>query len=74
MRPNLPIDLYLRYYFLDRKNDYTPEQRAFIVQHTYNLIRWKTYLGFLGDKPINWINRLRVYESSRFQLREKTPI
>lgn len=74
LRPNLPIDLYLRYFFLDRKNDFTPEQRAFIVQHTYSLIRHKTYLGFLGDKPINWINRLRVYEGNQFQYREKTPI
>ena len=31
-------------------------------------------MGFLGDKPINWINRLRVYESTKFQQKEKIPI
>jgi 16S rRNA (cytosine967-C5)-methyltransferase len=38
------------------------------------LIRWKTYLGFVGDKPITWINRLRVYESNKFQWKDKTPV
>lgn len=44
------------------------------MQHCYNLIRWKTYLGYIGDKPINWINRLRAYESNKFQWREKAPL
>lgn len=66
LRARLPMDLFLRYYFLGRKNDFTAQDRAFIVQHIYAMIRWKTYLGFLSKKPINWYNRLDTYESDKF--------
>ena len=35
------------------------------------MVRWKTYLGFLARKPINWYNRFDVYESEKFQRRKK---
>jgi len=31
MRANLPLDLFLRYYFLQRKKEFSAEERAFIV-------------------------------------------
>lgn len=69
----MPIDLFLRYYFLGRKKDFTGEERAYIVQHVYSMIRWKTYLGYLGRKPINWYNKLDAYESEKFQRRRRLP-
>ena len=67
------MDLFLRYYFLGRKKDFTAEDRAYIVQHCYSMIRWKTYLGFLCKKPINWYNRLDSYEGEKFQRRKRQP-
>ena len=69
----MPLDLFLRYYFLGRKNDFTAEERGFIVQHCYQMIRWKTYLGFLCRNPINWYNRLDAYEAEKFQRRKRQP-
>lgn len=43
------------------------------MQHVYNMVRWKTYLGYLSRKPINWYNKLDVYESDKFQRRRKLP-
>ena len=60
------IDLFLRYYFLGRKKDFTGEERAYVVQHVYSMIRWMTYLGYLGRKPINWYNKLDAYEGEKF--------
>ena len=71
LRANLPLDLFLRYYFLGKKKEFTAEERAYIVQHVYAMVRWKTYLGFLSRKPINWYNRFDVYESEKFQRRRK---
>ncbi len=68
--PNPPLDLFLRFYFLDRKNDFKSEDRAIIVQHCYAIVRWKLYLGFLSYKPINWQGRIRAYESDVFQDRK----
>ena len=62
-KSNVPLDLFLRYYFLDHKKDYETEDRAAIVQHVYAMTRWKLYLGYLSRKPINWHGRLRAYES-----------
>ena len=31
LRASLPIDLFLRYYFLGRKNEFTSQDRAYIV-------------------------------------------
>ena len=67
------MDLFLRYYFLGRKGDFTAQDRAYIVQHCYAMIRWKTYLGFLCKKPINWYNRLDAYEAEKFQRRKRQP-
>ena len=36
------------------------------------MVRWKTYIGFMARKPINWYNRFDVYESEKFQRRNKT--
>jgi hypothetical protein len=52
----------LRYYFLDRKKDFTAEERALLVDHVYRMIRWKGLLGFLAKKPIGWDSMLKVYE------------
>lgn len=70
-KSNVPLDLYLRYHFLDKKNEFSSEDRAVIVQHTYAMTRWKLYLGFLCKKPINWVGRLKAYESDRFQKRKQ---
>ena len=35
------------------------------------MMRWKTYLGFMAKKPINWYHRFDVYESVKFQRRKK---
>jgi hypothetical protein len=36
-RPNIPMDLFLRYYFLQRKKEFTGEERALLVDHVYRL-------------------------------------
>ena len=71
LRASLPMDLFLRYYFLGRKAEFTAQDRAYIVQHCYAMIRWKTYLGFICKKPINWYNRLDAYEGEKFQRRKR---
>jgi hypothetical protein len=35
------------------------------------MTRWKLYLGYLARKPINWVGRLKAYESQPFQNRSK---
>lgn len=70
-KSNVPLDLFLRYYFLQRKLDFLSEDRAVIVQQCYAIMRWKLYLGYLCRKPINWQGRIKAYESERFQNRMK---
>ena len=65
-KSNIPMDLFLRFYFLERKKDFTSLDRALIVQHCYSIMRWKLYLGYLCRKPINWQGRLRAYTSDKF--------
>jgi len=57
------MDLFLRFYFLERKKEFDSQDRALIVQHCYAIMRWKLYLGYLCRKPITWQGRLRCYES-----------
>ena len=63
----------MAYYFLGKKKELTPEERGAIAQHAYTMVRWKTYLGFMCRKPINWHNRIDAYESEKFQKRASIP-
>ena len=63
--------MFLRFYFLNRKKDFSGEERAMIVEHVYAMTRWKLYLGYLAKKQINWYNRLEAYQSEKFQQRSK---
>jgi hypothetical protein len=68
---NIPLDLFLRYYFLERKSEtkgeLSAEDRAQIVEYVYSLTSFKLYLSAISTRPINWGRRLEALESERFE-------
>ena len=63
---NIPLDLFMRYYFLDNKA-VSPPDRADIVEYVYSLTSYKLYLSAICKRPINWTKRLDAYNSPAFE-------
>jgi len=63
---NLPLDLFIRYYFLDNKI-ISPPDRAKIVDYVYSLTSYKLYLSAISKQPLNWNKRLDAFMSPRFE-------
>ena len=47
---NIPLDLFLRYYFLKNKNEYDAEGRTQMVEMVYTLMRYKGYLNAISNR------------------------
>ena len=63
---NIPLDLHLRKYYLKFK--FVPSQdREFISDQVYNLIRYKGLVDFLAKPPLNWFSRFDAYYDSTFE-------
>ena len=60
---NIPLDLFIRYYFLDNKS-VAPSDRAHIVDYVYALTSYKLYLSAISLRPINWSKRLDAFMSN----------
>eukprot|EP00386_Alphamonas_edax_P006572 GDKI01021246.1.p1 GENE.GDKI01021246.1~~GDKI01021246.1.p1 ORF type:complete len:382 (-),score=68.63 GDKI01021246.1:28-1173(-) len=55
-----PLDLFLKRYFQAHKA-IASQDRAFIVENVYDLVRWKGLLDYVTPPPANWSNRLRTF-------------
>ena len=62
---NIPLDLFIRYYFLDNKS-VAASDRAHIVDYVYALTSYKLYLSAISLRPINWSKRLDAFMSKKF--------
>lgn len=70
---NLPLDLFLRRYFKAHKH-LKPPDRTFVVEHSYELVRWRALLDLVGGKPYGWATRLRTYfVSERWRAQTANP-
>eukprot|EP00397_Hematodinium_sp_SG-2012_P052830 GEMP01062703.1.p1 GENE.GEMP01062703.1~~GEMP01062703.1.p1 ORF type:complete len:384 (+),score=96.66 GEMP01062703.1:85-1236(+) len=56
----LPLDLFLRQYFQANKL-LKPLDRAWVSEHTYELVRWKGLLTAVTPKPHPWTALMRTY-------------
>lgn len=63
---NIPLDLYLRYFFLNLKSRVDSLDREAIVDYVYHLQIWKGYLNAICRKPMKWESRLRAFQSPDF--------
>lgn len=63
---NIPLDLYLRYFFLNEKSKVDSLDREAIVEYVYQLLIWKGYLNAICRKPMTWESRLRAFQSPDF--------
>ena len=63
---NLPLDLYLRYFFLNEKTKVDSLDREAIVDYVHNLMIWKGYLNAICRKPMTWQSRLKAFLSPDF--------
>jgi hypothetical protein len=63
---NLPLDLYLRYFFLNEKSKVDSLDREAIVDYVYHLMIWKGYLNAICRKPMTWQSRLKAFLSPDF--------
>jgi hypothetical protein len=66
---NIPLDLYLRYFFLNLKSQshaVDSLDREAIVDYVYHLLIWKGYLNAICRKPMTWEARLRAFQSPDF--------
>jgi len=63
---NVPMDSFLRFYFLDHKKEVDSLDREKIVDHVYTLQRWKGYLDAICRRPQTWESRLRSFASLDF--------
>lgn len=51
---NIPLDLYLRYFFLKEKRKIDSIDREAIVDYVYYLMIYKGYLNAICKKPMTW--------------------
>ena len=58
---NIPLDLYLRYFFLNEKTKVDSLDREAIVEYVYHLLIWKGFLNAICRKPMTWESRLRAF-------------
>ncbi len=63
---NIPLDLFLRYFFLNEKSKVDSLDREAIVDYVYHLLIWKAYLNAICKKPMNWQSRLKAFLSPDF--------
>ena len=47
---NMPLDMYLRYYFLKHKKDFRDDARTQITDMVYFLTRYKGYLNAIANR------------------------
>ena len=57
----MPLDLYMRYYFLKHKKNIDSIDREAIVDFVYYLMKYKGYLSAISAKPISWVTRLKAF-------------
>ena len=63
---NFPLDLYLRYFFLNEKTKVDSLDREAIVDYVHHLMIWKGYLNAICRKPMTWQSRLTAFQSPDF--------
>ncbi|KAF8822964.1 putative ribosomal Rna small subunit methyltransferase B [Cardiosporidium cionae] len=55
-----PVDIFLKHYFQEHKR-MSSQDKLWIRDHTYELIRWKALLDHVSPPPSSWATRLRTY-------------
>jgi hypothetical protein len=63
---NIPLDLYLRYFFLNEKTKVDSLDREAIVDYVHHLLIWKGYLNAICKKPMTWQTRFKAFLSPDF--------
>jgi hypothetical protein len=70
---NIPIDIFLRYYFLQHKADFDSDARNQMVELVYTLQRYKAYLNAISERKstkradvITWDSRMKAFERPDF--------
>lgn len=71
---NVPLDLFLRYYFLRHKREFDSAARFQIVDMIYTLQRYKGYLNAISSRQstkyspdeISWSSRLKAFTTPDF--------
>jgi len=70
---NIPIDIFLRYYFLQHKADFDSDARNQMVELVYTLQRYKGYLNAISERKstkradvITWDSRMKAFERPDF--------
>lgn len=69
---NMPMDIFLRYFFLDKKAEYDSDARNQIVDIAYALQRYKGYLNTIasrkssGSDHITWAARFKAFQTPDF--------
>ena len=66
---NVPLDLFLRYFFLREKKQHDPVDsvdREAVVDYVYYLQLYKGYLNAICKKPMTWQSRLQAMLSPDF--------
>lgn len=51
---NVPLDLFLRYFFLNEKKQVDSLDREAIVEYVHYMLIWKGYLNAICRKPMTW--------------------
>jgi hypothetical protein len=67
---NIPLDAHLRYYFLDHKKQFSAIDsldREHMVDYVYTLMRWKTFLNVICQRPMTWESRLKAFLTPEFE-------
>jgi hypothetical protein len=70
---NIPLDLYLRYFFLNEKSKVDSLDREAIVDFVYHLMTWKGYLNAICRKPMTWDSRLKAFLRPDFLEQQNNP-
>ena len=63
---NIPLDLFLRYFFLNEKSKVDSLDREAIVDYVNHLLIWKGYLNAICRRPMTWQTRLKAFLSPDF--------
>lgn len=64
---NIPLDIFLRYYFLDNKRGLETFHRGQIVDFVYLMTSWNLYLGAIAKRPANWTNKMYALMGTNFE-------
>ena len=63
---NVPFDMHLRQYFLKFKFTKS-EDKEFIANQAYSIIRYKGLIDFLTKPPLTWLGRFDTFYSQDFE-------